>query len=278
MKTDGFIYLHRKILNNPYLNDKPFCRGFAWNVLLLLTNRKVGYIEVKNGQKIKLMRGDCGYSQKALADIFGWSRGKVKRFLIELEKRKMIQQKIVANHTIIKVLKFNIYQNRQQTDIEVEQQKIAKIEQQKNAQKSDYVYISKSELEKMIQQKIAKTDTKTDTNNNNIDIYSNNIISLSNKKKNLSKNERDILKKYLLNKKRAKPIDDIDAYIALLIKNGDAEFQLERALKWQAKQEQKKQEVKNAAAEKIETKEEKKVTDAAFEEFKKAAKKIRKGN
>lgn len=277
MKTDGFIYLHRKILNNPYLNDKPFCRGFAWNVLLLLTNRKVGYIEVKNGQKIKLMRGDCGYSQKALADIFGWSRGKVKRFLIELEKRKMIQQKIVANHTVIKVLKFNIYQNRQQTDIEMEQQKIAKIEQQKNAQKSDYVYISKSELEKMIQQKIAKTDTKTDTNNNNIDIYSNNIISLSNKKK-ISKNEREILKNYLLNKKRAKPIDDIDAYIALLIKNGDAEFQLERALKWQAKQEQKKQEVKNAAAEKIETKEEKKVTDAAFEEFKKAAKKIRKGN
>lgn len=277
MKTDGFIYLHRKILNNPYLNDKPFCRGFAWNVLLLLTNRKVGYIEVKNGQKIKLMRGDCGYSQKALADIFGWSRGKVKRFLIELEKRKMIQQKIVANHTVIKVLKFNIYQNRQQTDIEMEQQKIAKIEQQKNAQKSDYVYISKSELEKMIQQKIAKTDTKTDTNNNNIDIYSNNIISLSNKKKNLSKNEREILKNYLLNKKRAKPIDDIDAYIALLIKNGDVEYQLERALKWQAKQEQKKQEVKSAATAKIEEiQEPKEVTEQGHSKAKAAFEKLKK--
>lgn len=277
MKTDGFIYLHRKILNNPYLNDKPFCRGFAWNVLLLLTNRKVGYIEVKNGQKIKLMRGDCGYSQKALADIFGWSRGKVKRFLIELEKRKMIQQKIVANHTIIKVLKFNIYQNRQQTDIEMEQQKIAKIEQQKNAQKSDYVYISKSELEKMIQQKIAKTDTKTDTNNNNIDIYSNNIISLSNKKKNLSKNEREILKKYLLNKKRAKPIEDVDAYISLLVKNGDVEFNLEKALKWQAKQEQKKQEVKSAAAAKIEEiQEPQEVTEQGHSKAKAAFEKLKK--
>lgn len=270
-EQNGFIYLHRKILNNPYLNDKPFCRGFAWCVLLALTNRKVGYIDVKNGQQIKLMRGDCGYSQKALADIFGWSRGKVKRFLNELEKRKMIQQKIVANHTIIRVLKFNIYQNRQQTDILIEQQKNTKIEQQKKPVNPDYIYVSKTELEKMIQQKIQETDRKTTTNNNNTIYSNNNIISLSSSidknKIEISEDEREFLKKYA-KKNGAKYINP---YIRKLIANGDAEDILKNYRLT------KKNKENMPPPEKIEEKESKEISDAAFEEFKKAANKIRKG-
>ncbi len=219
---NGFIYLHRKILDNPYLNEKPFCKGYAWCILLALTNRKIGYLEIKNGQKIKLVRGECGYSKKALADIFGWSRGKVTRYLNELEKRKMIQQKIVANHTIIKVLKFNIYQNRQQTDIETVQQKTSKTVQQKNLEDINCIYVSKSELEKMIQQKIKETDTKTDTNNNNI-IYSNNIYNLSSsieKNENkISDDEREILKNYVKRNKLAKT--NLRGYVKKIIDNGD---------------------------------------------------------
>nr|DAJ74740.1 MAG TPA: replisome organizer [Caudoviricetes sp.] len=217
---NGFIYLHRKILNNPYLNEKPFCKGYAWCILLSLTNRKVGYLQIKNGQKIKLIRGECGYSKKALADIFGWSRGKITRYLNELEKRKMIQQKIVANHTIIKVLKFNIYQNRQQTDIDIEQQKNSEMIQQKKSENNDYIYVSKFELEEMIQQKIEKTNTKTDTNNNNT-IYSNNIynsLSLIEDKK-ITKKEREILNNYVKRKKLAKT--SIRAYVNALVKNDD---------------------------------------------------------
>lgn len=274
-EQNGFIYLHRKILNNPYLNDKPFCRGFAWCVLLTLTNHKVGYIPVKNGQQIKLMRGDCGYSQKALADIFGWSRGKVKRFLNELENKKMIQQKIVANHTIIRVLKFNVYQNGQQTSIDIEQQKNTKIEQQKNAVNTNYFYVSKNELEKMIQQKIAETDRKTTTNNNNT-IYNNNILSLSNKKK-ISEKEREILKKYLLNKKRKEPIADINAYIGLLIKNGDVQYNLERALKWHEKQLKKQEAINAPKAEKQEPQVSKEEREAGMQKVREAVAKIRKG-
>ena len=270
-EQNGFIYLHRKILNNPYLNDKPFCRGYAWNVLLLLTNRKVGYIDVKNGQQIKLMRGDCGYSQKALADIFGWSRGKVKRFLNELEKRKMIQQKIVANHTIIKVLKFNIYQNRQQTDIQTEQQKITKIEQQKNSQNNDYIYISKSELEKMIQQKIQETDRETDTNNNNT-IYSNNNISSSSIDEflnSISKEEEEELKKIAKENKK----NYFRPWLRKIIDHGDIQ---ELLLKAKKRIERRKQKEISAAAKKIEEpKEDKKITDAAFEEFKKLRNKLK---
>lgn len=273
-EQNGFIYLHRKILNNPYLNDKPFCRGFAWCVLLTLTNHKVGYIPVKNGQQIKLMRGDCGYSQKALADIFGWSRGKVKRFLNELENRKMIQQKIVANHTIIRVLKFNVYQNGQQTNIDIEQQKNPKIEQQKNAVNSNYIYVSKNELEKMIQQKIAETDRKTTTNNNNTIYSNNNIISSSSLEeflKEISKEEEEELKKISKENK----IKYFRPWLRTIIDNGDIKENLEKA---RNRIERRKQKESIAAAEKIQeptpTKEE---TQAAFEQFKKAAEKIRKG-
>ena len=271
-EQNGFIYLHRKILNNPYLNDKPFCRGFAWCVLLALTNRKVGYIDVKNGQQIKLMRGDCGYSQKALADIFGWSRGQVKRFLNELENRKMIQQKIVANHTIIRVLKFNIYQNRQQTDILIEQQKNTKIEQQKIPVNSDCVYISKTELEKMIQQKIQETDRKTTTNNNNT-IYSNNIISSSSMEKflkEISKEEEEELKKISKENK----IKYFRPWLRAIIDNGDIKENLEKARNRIERRKQK--EILAAETKKEEPQISKEEADAAFNEFKKSFNKMRK--
>lgn len=251
---NGFIYLHRKILDNPYLNDKPFCKGYAWCILLALTNRKIGYLEIKNGQKIKLMRGDCGYSKKALADIFGWSRGKVTRYLNELEKRKMIQQKIVANHTIIKVLKFNIYQNRQQTDIDIEQQKTQKIVQQKQPENSDCIYISKFELEKMIQQKIKETDTKTDTNNNNT-IYSNNLynyLSSSIEKKipnEISDDEREIIKNYVKRNKLAKT--NLRGYVNKIIENGSYFDILKEENERLAKLERQKQKEVIPPAEKI---------------------------
>ena len=55
----------------------------------------------------------------------------------------------------------------------------------------------------------------------------------------LSIEERENLKKYLLSKK--KNIQDVDAYIRKLLDNGDIQIILDRAKKWQAKQEQKKE-------------------------------------
>lgn len=218
MDKNGYILWYRKFMDNPFLNQKPFCKGYAWLVLVALTNRKVGYIPNKNGSKIKIFRGECGYSKKALADIFGWSRGKVDRYLKELEDRKMIQQKNVSNHTVIKVLKYNIFQNGHQTDIQIEQQKNNKIEQQKNSENADKIYISKSELEKMIQQKIKETDRETDTNKEYIDNSNIYNISLSNKEK-ISEKEREILNNYVKRNKLAK--SSVRAYVNALIKNGD---------------------------------------------------------
>lgn len=107
----GYIKLHRSILDNKIFKFKPFSKGQAWITLLLLANHKEGYITVKNGELIKIKRGECGYSELALADLFGWSRGKVKRFLELLKSEKMIHQKTIANRTIISILNYENYQN-----------------------------------------------------------------------------------------------------------------------------------------------------------------------
>ena len=116
MGKEGYISLHRTLLDNPIFNSEPYTKGQAWVAILMLTNHKEGYITVKNGKMIKIERGECGFSELALSDIFKWSRGKVKRFLILLESEKMIQQKIVENHSIIKVLNYDKFQNSTTND------------------------------------------------------------------------------------------------------------------------------------------------------------------
>lgn len=107
----GWIKIHRQLLESSLFTCEPFSKGQAWISIIMLTNHKEGYITVKNGNMLKIERGECGYSELALAKIFKWSRGKVKRFLMFLENEKMIQQKIVENHSIIKVLNYEAYQD-----------------------------------------------------------------------------------------------------------------------------------------------------------------------
>lgn len=107
----GWIKIYRQITDNPLWSDKPFADGQAWIDLLLAVTYDRGSIKVKNGQRIELRRGECGYSNQMLANRWGWSRGKVTRFLLYLENEKMIQQKKVSNFNIIKVLNFENFQN-----------------------------------------------------------------------------------------------------------------------------------------------------------------------
>lgn len=107
----GWLKLYRQLAENPIWLLKPFSEGQAWVDLLMITTFDSGFIKTKNGTIIKLNRGQCGFSQLTLSERWGWSRGKVNRYLKLLENEKMIQQKIVANTTIINILNYDNFQN-----------------------------------------------------------------------------------------------------------------------------------------------------------------------
>ncbi len=111
----GWVSIHRKILNNILWQDKPFSKGQAWVDLLLITNHKKGLLKVKNGLTVEIQRGECGYSEVALAERWGWSRGKVRRFIHYLKCEKMIQQKNTENRLIIVVCNYDQFQTTHQT-------------------------------------------------------------------------------------------------------------------------------------------------------------------
>ena len=92
MGHDGWVKIHRRLLDHPVWTSGPFSRGQAWIDLILLTNHKPGHIR-KQGARIELCRGDCGWSEVELGKRWGWSRGKVRRFLDELENDKMLSKK-----------------------------------------------------------------------------------------------------------------------------------------------------------------------------------------
>lgn len=107
--NDGWISLHRKIMENPLYFSEPFTRMQAWIDMLLLANHKESFFYVR-GNKVIVKRGEIGYSQQNLAIRWQWSRGKVIRFLNEIEKSDMIVQQKNSVNNIISIVKYDDYQ------------------------------------------------------------------------------------------------------------------------------------------------------------------------
>lgn len=113
--SQGWIKLHRQIRDNDLWKRKPFDPARAWIDLLLLADHADGSFW-KRGIEIELKRGDVGWSIKGLAAEWGWTRGKVERFLNHLESRHQITQQRTRLSTVITILNYAQYQdNDQQT-------------------------------------------------------------------------------------------------------------------------------------------------------------------
>jgi len=121
---DGYIKLWRKLQDNPIWYLEKFTRGQAWVDLLMLASHKE-HCFLKRGIKIKQPRGVVGVSVIGLADRWQWSRGKVQRFLDDLETEQQIEQQKSRLTTLIKIINYSVYQgdgtterttNGQQTD------------------------------------------------------------------------------------------------------------------------------------------------------------------
>lgn len=106
---EGWVKIHRKFMDSAGYFSEPFCRNMAWVDLLLLCNHDDNFFRVR-GIKIDVKRGECGHSESTLAERWGWSRGKVRRFIIDLQKEGRIVQQKSSVINLISIIKYNEYQ------------------------------------------------------------------------------------------------------------------------------------------------------------------------
>lgn len=112
---DGWIKIHRKIIDNPLYLSEPFTRMQAWIDLILVANHKEGYFYIR-GNRINVGRGQVGISSERLADRWKWSRGKVTRYLNDLEKEGQIIQQKSKLTSLISIVNYSLYQSDSTTD------------------------------------------------------------------------------------------------------------------------------------------------------------------
>lgn len=98
--------IHRRLLNHWIWQDKPFAKGQAWIDLILLANHHDGTI-LMGGKPFKLKRGQVFRSRLTLAKRWGWSRGRINRFISVLETEQMIVQQTVQQGTLITLLNYS---------------------------------------------------------------------------------------------------------------------------------------------------------------------------
>jgi len=193
----GWIKLHRKISDNPLWHQEPFTRGQAWVDLILLANHTDGFIRAR-GVRVDIKRGQCGWSEVKLANRWQWSRGKVKRFINELEIDQQIVQQKNNVTSVITIVNYDDYQS--------------------DGTANDTAS-STADGQQMIQQ----TDSKQDTNKND--------KKKKNEENNFKTISEDDFRQELLSYKEKYPNDMLAAFFKYWTEpdpKGRMRFQLER--------------------------------------------------
>lgn len=109
---EGWVQIHRQLLESDLWQCESFTRGQAWVDLILLANHKDSYF-YKRGTKIDVKRGSLARSIKELSDRWSWSRVKVSKFLNDLEKEQQIVHQKNNVTTIIELLNYDNFQGKE---------------------------------------------------------------------------------------------------------------------------------------------------------------------
>ena len=112
---EGWICIYRAIEEDPMYFAEQFTRMQAFIDLILITNHD-RTVFFKRGIKITVERGQTVRSEDELALRWKWSRGKVRRFLIELENDTKIVQQKTRLCNCISIVNYDKYQLGGTTD------------------------------------------------------------------------------------------------------------------------------------------------------------------
>lgn len=150
----GWISIHRKMMEGKSYFSEPFCRNMAWIDLILLANHDENYIIVR-GIRVDIKRGQIGYTSENLAKRWKWSRGKVLRYLLILQKDNQIVQQKNNVTTLISIINYNKYQDAVQQYIrKTVQQTVQQIVQQTDINNNDNNANKEIQLVKIIEKKL----------------------------------------------------------------------------------------------------------------------------
>lgn len=107
----GYIYLHRKLLDNfLWESNEKFDKRAAWIDMLLTANHADKEV-MFDSSVIVIHRGQFLTSQRKLAERWGWNHKTVKKFLETLKQAGMIQFDTTDRATLITILQYAIYQD-----------------------------------------------------------------------------------------------------------------------------------------------------------------------
>lgn len=111
----GWIKVYRQMLDNELYQEKPFDKLHAWLDILLMVNheRKQFY---SKGELVTLEPGQTITSVPILAKRWGWSEGKVRRFLGSLNGSAMCSADGSARGTTLTVVNWGKFQDGRRAD------------------------------------------------------------------------------------------------------------------------------------------------------------------
>lgn len=112
--SQGWISLSRKVRDCWIWQDKPFSKGQAWVDMLLSANHEDKKFLLGN-ELVEVKRGSFITSEHKLMDKWGWSKTKVRAFLLLLENDSMIVKISDKKKTTINIVNYSDYQDSQTT-------------------------------------------------------------------------------------------------------------------------------------------------------------------
>ena len=105
----GWVKLSRDIRNHWIWKDTPYSKGQAWMDLILSVNHKSKKVMIE-GKSVTIKRGCTLTSIRSLGMNWGWSNGKVDRFLKCLEDDGMIERTRNGSGTLLTVINYSKFQ------------------------------------------------------------------------------------------------------------------------------------------------------------------------
>lgn len=155
----GWIKLHRQIVDNEFWFSERFTKAMAWIDLMMLANHKPNTIYIR-GNEVKTARGELCYSMVSLAKRWKWNERTVDKFLKSLENRQMIQSKRTAITTITTIINYNQYQGDTEQNTEQTQSRIQTNKNDKNEENDNVAIEANNLFEKLKEQGVVVSMVK----------------------------------------------------------------------------------------------------------------------